>query len=260
MNKPRQFLIAGNWKMHGTRASVGDLLAQLKHNFVENSAAELVVFPPYVFLEQAERILDDTAIEWGAQNVALENKGAFTGEVAAEMLCEFGCRYVLVGHSERRQLYGESNELVAQKFIAAQRAGMQPILCVGETLEQRKQGLTEKVVTEQLSAVLQMLEDINLLEKAVLAYEPVWAIGTGLTATPEQAQAVHAVLRQQLVMHSASIAQQLRILYGGSLKAANAAALFVMPDIDGGLIGGASLDASEFLQIYQHALSVIPKK
>jgi triosephosphate isomerase len=255
MKKSRQFLVAGNWKMHGTRASVADLLAQIKHNFVENAAAEMAVFPPFVFLEQTEYVLKNTAVKWGAQNLATETKGAFTGEVSVEMLCEFGCQYVLIGHSERRALYGETDAVVAKKFAIAQQASLCPILCIGETLEQRNNGSTQEIVSRQLDAVIKH-NGIQSLQNAVVAYEPVWAIGTGLTATPEQAQEVHAHIREQVAMHSASIAQQLRILYGGSLKAANAAALFMMPDIDGGLIGGASLDAKEFLQVYQHAITI----
>jgi triosephosphate isomerase len=245
----RKFLIAGNWKMHGTRASVTELLAGIKRDFVQHDTTEMAVFPPFVFLEQAERILTDTGIHWGAQNLATETQGAYTGEISATMLREFGCRYVLVGHSERRALYGESDALVAKKFLLAKQAGLCPVLCVGETLEQRKNDRTQEVVTQQLMAAIEQA-GVAALQDTVLAYEPVWAIGTGLTATPEQAQEVHALLRQRIAEQDSNIARQLRILYGGSLKATSAPALFSMPDIDGGLIGGASLDAQEFLQIY----------
>lgn len=253
MKKSRKLLIAGNWKMHGTRASVTDLLTHIKKELVVHEQADMVVFPPYVFLEQVEQLLTKTPIAWGAQNVAAEKNGAYTGEISASMLTEFACRYVLVGHSERRSLYGETDEIVAKKFVLAQQAGLCPVLCVGETLEQRKNGQTQEIVCQQLAAVIEYAKSVEVLGNAVLAYEPVWAIGTGLTATPEQAQEVHAVLRQQVAALDADIARQLCILYGGSLKAATAPALFAMPDIDGGLIGGASLDAQEFLQIYKAA-------
>lgn len=256
MNTSRKLLIAGNWKMHGTRASVADLLAQIKQCFEKNDAAEMAVFPPFVFLEQTQQALTNTSIFWGAQNVAAETQGAFTGEVSAAMLREFNCRYVIVGHSERRALYGETDAVVAKKFALAQQTGLCPIVCVGETLEERNGNLMHEIVARQLNTVIE-LNGVKALQNAVLAYEPVWAIGTGLTATPEQAQEIHAMLREQVSAHDAGIARQLRILYGGSLKAANASALLVMPDIDGGLIGGASLDAKEFLHIYQQALKVI---
>lgn len=248
----RKSLIAGNWKMHGTRTMTNDLLTVLKQGIDKNDTVEMAVFPPYVFLQQAQQLLADTSIHWGAQNLATEKQGAYTGEVSGEMLTEFGCHYVLVGHSERRTLYGETDAVVAKKFVLAKQVGLRPILCLGETLEQREQGQTQVVVERQLDAVLATV-DIDALHDAVLAYEPVWAIGTGLTATPEQAQEVHAILRQQVARKSQTVATQLRILYGGSVKAAGAKALFAMPDIDGGLIGGASLVAEEFLKIYQSA-------
>lgn len=257
MSKKRKKLIAGNWKMHGTRDSVRDLLMQLKQNFVAEDAAELVVFPPYVFLEQTEHLLTESAIHWGAQNVAAEASGAFTGEISASMLREFACHYVLIGHSERRLFYGENDAIIAKKMLLASQAGLRPVLCVGETLEQRNLQQTEKVVSEQLTAVIEQAGGVAVFRDAVLAYEPVWAIGTGLTATPEQAQHVHALLRQQVARHDRTLAEQLRILYGGSVKASNAEALFSMPDIDGGLVGGASLDAREFLQIYRFSLGLL---
>lgn len=246
----RKVIVAGNWKMHGTKASVQALLTALTKSSGINSAAEMVVFPPFVFLEQTQRLLQGTGIYWGAQDVATEQSGAFTGEISASMLREFACKYVLVGHSERRSLYNETNAVVAKKFAIAKQAGLIPILCVGETLAEREKGLTQQVVSQQLQAILDLSTGAENLRQAVLAYEPVWAIGTGLTATPEQAQAIHALLRQQVAEHNPTIAQQLSILYGGSVKGSNAKALFAMPDIDGGLVGGASLDAQEFLQIF----------
>lgn len=245
MRKP---LIAGNWKMHGNRAMVDHLLTNLK-NEISSSRAEMVVFPPYIFLSQTEQTLSGSTIAWGAQNIAAEKTGAFTGEISADMLLEFGCRYVLIGHSERRSIYGETDAVIAQKFILAKKSGLIPVLCVGETLAEREAGETYHVVGRQLNAVME--QDAELLLGSVLAYEPVWAIGTGLTATPEQAQEVHLYLRHQIAKRNSTIADKLRILYGGSVKATNAEALFSMPDIDGGLIGGASLDANEFLQIFK---------
>lgn len=246
----RKALIAGNWKMHGTRFMANELLIAIAQSVDTNDSAEIAVFPPFVFLEQTQQLLEESAVQWGAQNLAAEMQGAYTGEVSGMMLAEFGCRYVLVGHSERRILYGETDAIIAKKFALAKQAGLQPILCLGETLEQREQGLTQQIVEKQLSAVLTQV-GVEAFQDAVLAYEPVWAIGTGLTASPEQAQEVHAILRQQVAVQSPAIAAQLRILYGGSVKAAGAKALFLMPDIDGGLIGGASLIAEDFLQIYR---------
>jgi triosephosphate isomerase len=230
-------LVAGNWKMHGSRASIAALLDEL----VKASPSGCAVCPPFPYLAQVAERLRGTRIPWGAQNVSEHAQGAYTGEVSAAMLAEFGCRYVIVGHSERRQLYGESDAQVAAKYKAVSAAGMTPILCVGETLEERDAGRTEAVVARQLGAVQ--------FEKGVLAYEPVWAIGTGKNATPEQAQEVHAHIRAVIATRDAKIAQALRILYGGSVKAANAREIFTMPDVDGGLVGGASLKADEFLKI-----------
>ena len=209
---------------------------------------DCAVCVPFPYLAQAQQLLRGTPVKWGAQDVHQLDKGAYTGEVAASMLCDFGCRYVIVGHSERRSLYGETSQLVAEKFAAAQKTGLLPILCVGETLAQRENGSTEAVVAEQLDAVIKLL-GVQSLRNAVLAYEPVWAIGTGKTASPQQAQAVHAFIRQRVAALDGQVAQGLCILYGGSVKAANAVELFAMPDIDGGLIGGASLVAEEFLAI-----------
>ena len=228
-------LVAGNWKMHGSAAANRALLDALVAGV---QGVECVVCVPYPYLAQAAERLKGTAIAWGAQNLSEHAQGAFTGEVSAAMLVEFGCRYVLVGHSERRQLYGESDAIAAAKFTAALGAGLRPIFCVGETLAERDAGRTEEVVARQLDAVLAR----GKFGDAVLAYEPVWAIGTGRTATPEQAQEVHGFLRKR-------VGEATRILYGGSVKAQNAAAIFSKPDVDGGLIGGASLVAADFLAI-----------
>ena len=231
-------LVAGNWKMHGSGAANRSLLDQLLRGFSSLKGVECAVCVPFPFLRDVSERLKDTAIAWGAQNVSEHAQGAYTGEVSGAMLKEFGCRYALVGHSERRQLYGEGDAQVAAKFSAARGAGITPILCVGETLAERDAGDTEKVVARQLRAVLEQ----GAFGDAVLAYEPVWAIGTGKNATPEQAQAVHAFLRRMLSAGT-------RILYGGSVKGANAASIFAQADVDGGLIGGASLVADEFLAI-----------
>jgi triosephosphate isomerase len=244
----RRKLVVGNWKMHGSLAQNASLLGAVKSGAVSLSRVDIAVCAPFPYLAQLQHELSASTVKWGAQNVHQLEKGAFTGEVSATMLADFACTYVIVGHSERRSIYGESIRLVAEKFAAAQRAGLIPILCVGETLEQRESGVTEAVVAEQLDAVI-ALAGVQALRKAVVAYEPVWAIGTGRTATSEQAQAVHAFIRQRVAGHDAQVAQGLVILYGGSVKAANAPELFAKADIDGGLIGGAALIAEEFLGI-----------
>jgi len=244
----RRKLVVGNWKMHGSLVQNESLLKSVKTGVAQLSHVDVAVCAPFPYLAQLKQELSASTVKWGAQDVHQLEKGAFTGEVSAAMLADFGCAYVIVGHSERRSIYGESSHLVAEKFAAAQRAGLTPILCVGETLEQRESGTTEAVVAEQLDAVLAM-SGVQALSKAVVAYEPVWAIGTGKTATAEQAQAVHAFIRQRVTGHDAQVAQGLVILYGGSVKAANAPELFAMADIDGGLIGGAALIAEEFLGI-----------
>jgi triosephosphate isomerase len=241
-------MVAGNWKMHGSRASNAALLDELESSLETEWPMDIAVFPPYVYLSDAVRRLQDGRIAVGAQDVCAEAGGAFTGQVGAAMLKDVGCSYVIVGHSERRRLNHEDDALVARKFVAAQRAGLIPVLCVGESLEEREAGMTETVVGRQVDAVI-ILHGIAGFSAAILAYEPVWAIGTGRTATPEQAQAVHAFLRARIAAHDAKMAGQLRILYGGSVKGGNAAELFVMPDVDGGLVGGASLSADEFRQI-----------
>jgi triosephosphate isomerase (TIM) len=244
----RRPVVAGNWKMHGSRSANQTLLAELEERVDPEWQVDVVVFPPYVYLADAVRMLDEGDIDVGAQDVCAEPVGAFTGQVAAAMLKDVGCRYVIVGHSERRRLYHEDDALVARKFAAAIQAGLTPVLCVGETLEEREAHRTQAVVARQLEAVTAMT-GVSSFEGAVLAYEPVWAIGTGRTASPGQAQEVHAYLRSRIGAQDAKIANRLRILYGGSVKASNAAELFSMSDVDGGLVGGASLSADEFLQI-----------
>jgi len=251
----RDFLVAGNWKMNGGSASNAELVAGIVQGAPESERVSLLVCPPYPYLSSVANQLAGTGIALGAQNVSEHESGAYTGEVAPSMLQEAGCQYVIVGHSERRALYGESSDVVAAKFEAAQAAGMVPILCVGETLDEREAGRTEAVVDEQLGAVLGSA-GIGAFANAVIAYEPVWAIGTGMTATPEQAQDVHRYIRSVLAKHDASVAENVQILYGGSVKGDNAAGLFGMPDIDGGLIGGASLKADDFLAIAAAAASL----
>ncbi len=244
----RSKLVVGNWKMHGGTAQNRDLLNAVIAGTEGMNGTSLAVCVPYPYLSQAQSILQATHVRWGAQNVSQYDKGAYTGEVSAAMLMDFGCRYVIVGHSERRALYGEDNHTVALKFQAAQSVGLTPVLCIGETLDQREAAITEQVVAEQLDAIIELV-GIDALAKSVLAYEPVWAIGTGKTATPEQAQEVHAFIRGRIAANNSEVAIGLQILYGGSAKANNAAELFAMPDIDGGLIGGASLVADEFIAI-----------
>lgn len=246
----RQSLVIGNWKMNGSLESIQALLNGIKLGIRSVLRAEVGVCPPFVYLQQVSTLLADTQITWGAQNVSHEAPGAFTGEVAASMLVDFKCKYVIVGHSERRNIYGESDELVAKKFAVAQKAGLIPVLCVGELLEEREAGKTEAVVRRQLNAVID-LQGVESLANSVIAYEPVWAIGTGKTATPQQAQDVHAFIRGQIAGRNTSVADKVQILYGGSVKGSNASELLAMPDIDGGLIGGASLKADEFLTICQ---------
>jgi triosephosphate isomerase len=244
----RRPLVAGNWKMHGSRAENAALLDALVHGQEAYATADVLVCPPSVYLWEAARLLKSTDIALGAQTVCAESMGAFTGEVSAGMLKDVGCQYVIVGHSERRAIYKEDDALVARKFVAAQSQSLTPILCVGETLEERESHKTFAVVARQLQAVMDVTSTASLVN-AVIAYEPVWAIGTGKNATAEQAQEVHAFIRGELNKRDATIAAGLRILYGGSVKAANAAEIFAMADVDGGLVGGASLKADEFLKI-----------
>ena len=250
----RSKLVAGNWKMYGDLDSNERLLSAVSSG-LRPSAVELAVCAPFPYLAQVQAALSGGPIAWGAQNLSEHAEGAYTGEVSGAMLCEFSCRYVIVGHSERRSLYGETDSVVAAKFVAAQSVGLVPILCVGERLEEREAGNTEAVVKRQLRCVIDRI-GVAALRDAVLAYEPVWAIGTGKTATPDQAQAVHALLRSEIAKADGNVARELRMLYGGSVKPATAAELFAMPDIDGGLIGGASLVAGDFLAI-AHALALV---
>lgn len=241
-------LIAGNWKMHGSLSEIKKLVEEIKRGAENISDVEILLLPTFVHLSFVKELLSHSKIQLGAQNLYLGTQGAFTGEISGVMLKEIGCRYVLIGHSERRTIFNESLNLVAQKFKAAQAAQLIPILCIGETQAERERNETEKVIRNQIESVTQLV-GIESLRQAVIAYEPVWAIGTGLTATPEEAQAVHTFIRHLILQNNVDIARTIRILYGGSMKPENAAALLAKPDIDGGLIGGASLDADQFLSI-----------
>lgn len=240
----RSKLVVGNWKMNGGLAANAALLAALVKGWCSPPGRQMAVCVPFPYLGQARDLLAGSAIAWGAQDMSMHGAGAYTGDVSGSMIAEFGCRYVIVGHSERRAQHGESDAIVAAKAKAALDAGLVPVACVGETLTEREAGLWQAVVGAQFDAIAGILG--SGLGQAVLAYEPVWAIGTGKTATPAQAQEVHAFLRERLVKVGAG---HVPVLYGGSVKAANAAALFAQPDVDGGLVGGASLDAKEFLAI-----------
>ena len=234
--------------MHGSTDMVESLLNRLLVASQRESPVDMAVFPPFPYLAQAQALLKNSSISWGAQNLNPAAQGAYTGDISAGMLLDFDCRYVLVGHSERRALFGESDKDVAMRFEAAHRCGLEPVLCVGETLAERENGETESVVERQLDAVLHG-SGIGAFSRAVIAYEPVWAIGTGKTATPEQAQAVHAFIRNKISSQDGTIGDQIHILYGGSVNGSNAAELFAREDIDGGLVGGASLTAEDFLTI-----------
>ena len=251
----RDILVAGNWKMNGNDAANAELVAGIVAGVPGGSGFSLLVCPPFPYLAAVASQTSGSAVKLGAQNVSEHEKGAYTGEVAPAMLRDVGCEYVIVGHSERRSLYGESSATVAAKFVAAQSAGLTPILCVGETLEEREAGTTEAVIDEQLDAAL-AAAGVEAFGSAVIAYEPVWAIGTGMTATPEQAQEVHKHIRERLAASNETIAAGVQILYGGSMKGDNAAGLLGQPDIDGGLIGGASLKAADFLAIAQAAAAL----
>jgi triosephosphate isomerase len=249
----RKPLIAGNWKMNGSLAESRKLVSALRAGVVGATQADMLLAPPYVYVSAVKDWLAGSGILVAAQDLsARQGSGAYTGEVSGAMLADLGCTHVIVGHSERRTLYGEADTVVATKFAAAQAASLVPILCVGETLAERDAGETEPTVKRQLGAVLDAA-GVEAFRRAVVAYEPVWAIGTGRTATPEQAQEVHALIRAMVAARNATIASSLTILYGGSVKGANARALFAMDDIDGGLVGGASLVASEFLDIFRAA-------
>ncbi|MEO5625835.1 MAG: triose-phosphate isomerase [Dokdonella sp.] len=242
----RRPLVAGNWKMHGSNAMANDLVRAVVANLP--AKADVAILPPVAYLDSLVRLYGQGGAAFGAQDLSAHAQGAYTGDIAGSMLKDIGCTYVLVGHSERRQYHAESNELVAAKFVAAQAAGLVPILCIGETLGEREADATEAVIGRQLDAVV-ALAGIDAFAHAVVAYEPVWAIGTGKTASPAQAQAVHAFIRDKMAGLDATITSSLRLLYGGSVKPANAAELFGQADVDGGLIGGASLMAADFLAI-----------
>jgi len=247
----RTALVAGNWKMNGNSASINALMEGLNAELKSN-AVDVLVCPPSIYLSQVQALTANSVIALGAQNVSEKNNGAFTGEISLEMLQDLSCEYVILGHSERRSLYAESDELVADKFKATVAAGLKPILCVGETLEEREEGNTLAVVERQIKAVVDAA-GIEQFTDAVIAYEPVWAIGTGKTATPDQAQEIHAAIRKMIAECDAELASKMRILYGGSVNAANAAELFANEDVDGGLVGGASLKANDFIAICQAA-------
>lgn len=250
----RRPLVAGNWKMNGTRQGVVELVEGIREGLDSTLETEVLVCPPALFIDAVASRLEGSAVQLGVQNICQEpDSGAYTGELSAAMLTEFGCSYAIIAHSERRHIYGESDELAAERLAAAVAGNITPILCIGELLEERENGTTEQVVAQQLDVVLNLDNGVELLKHAVLAYEPVWAIGTGKTATPEQAQEVHAFVRAHLAKHDKALADGIRILYGGSMNASNAADLLGMPDIDGGLIGGASLKVNEFLSICKAA-------
>jgi triosephosphate isomerase (TIM) len=246
----RRPFIAGNWKMNGSKAEAADLLRGIVAGAAAMQKVEIAVCPPFPYLHIAEQMLAGTAIAWGSQDVSREDAGAFTGQVSVAMLKDFGCRYAIVGHSERRQFNGETDAIIARKYARAVAGGITPILCVGETLDERESGKTEEVVARHIDAILD-LGGAEAYAVGVVAYEPVWAIGTGVTATPEQAQEVHAFLRERIAAKNKAVAEGLRILYGGSMKPGNAVELIGQADIDGGLIGGAALKASDFLAICQ---------
>jgi triosephosphate isomerase (TIM) len=248
----RQKLVAGNWKMYGSREFTRQQVGALAREFAGGAPCEVAVCPPFPYLAEAVAAAAGSLVKVGAQDVSAHDEGAFTGEVSGAMLSELGCSYAIVGHSERRSLHGETDAAVADKFLAAQRHGLVPILCVGESLEEREAGTTEAVVGRQLRAVLEAA-GVAAFGRAVIAYEPIWAIGTGRTASPQQAQDVHAFIRGLLRSEDVNIADCARVLYGGSVKAANAAEIFAMPDVDGGLVGGASLEAAGFASICRAA-------
>lgn len=259
----RQFLIAGNWKMHGSQKMASELIAAIDtqlQTLPNSREIEVLVCPPAVYLPTAQKSCQGSQIKHGAQNVNANPQGAFTGEVALPMLMEFDCEYVLLGHSERRELFAESDAQIAEKFAACidDASTVKPVLCIGETLQQRQSGETEALLDRQLDAVLELV-GIKGFSNAVIAYEPVWAIGTGETASPEQAQAAHQHIREKLARLDTAIADEVRILYGGSMKPENAPELLAQDDIDGGLIGGAALQADSFFGICQAAASILHK-
>ena len=243
----RQKFVMGNWKMNGRLDQITNLLQDLLSSLPKLKHTTCVVFPPAIYLPLAYKLLNESSIDLGAQNIYPRDAGAFTGELSAPMLSDYGCRYVLVGHSERRHIFHEDEKFVAEKFHHVKDHDMIPVLCVGETLSEREQGLTEHVLTKQLLAVTH--SDSHIFQNCIVAYEPVWAIGTGQTASPEQAQQVHEFIRGLVAKIDGDDASQLPIVYGGSVNEKNAAALFAMPDVDGGLVGGASLNAHQFVEI-----------
>lgn len=244
----RQPLVAGNWKLNGSLSSISELISGIREQLLTVNNAELAVCPPYIYLSHVQELLEGVNISLGAQDCSDQESGAYTGEVAAAMIKEFGCKYIIIGHSERRHIYGDRNDTVATKFAHVVKNGLTPILCVGETLEEREEGHTEVVISKQINAVLDLF-GVEAFRKAVIAYEPVWAIGTGQVATPAQAQEVHEEIRLTLDAQNKDIAANIRILYGGSMKPENAKELLQQPDIDGGLIGGAALKADDFIGI-----------
>ncbi len=244
----RHPIVAGNWKMNGSRDMAADLIAAILSGLGKETVADVVICPPFVLISTVSELLAKSALKCGGQDLDVNSPGAYTGAVAAEMLQELDCHYCIVGHSERRSIYGESDDLVAAKFARTQQCGMTPILCIGESLNERDSGQMEAVLKRQLDAVIGLC-GIESFAESVVAYEPVWAIGTGKTASPRQAQQVHVFVRNRLSELDAVVARNLRILYGGSVKADNAGELFNQPDVDGGLVGGASLNASEFVAI-----------
>ncbi|WP_392385136.1 triose-phosphate isomerase [Marinomonas primoryensis] len=246
----RQKIVAGNWKMNGSRESIVSLIGGLLK--MDGSSSEVVVVPSFPYLSQVNDLIDGSGVMLAAQNVSHELKGAYTGEVSASMLGDFGVKYVLLGHSERRSLYGETDDIVASKVTTVLGFGLVPMLCIGETLAERESGKTLDVCERQIQAVIDVV-GIDAFERMTIAYEPVWAIGTGLSASAEQAQEIHQSIRAFLAKSSESISQKVQILYGGSVKASTSSALFKMPDVDGALVGGASLDAKEFIAIVKAA-------
>lgn len=244
----RQPLVAGNWKMNGSRSSIKELLEGIKAGMGDVNAAEVAVCSPHIFLGDVQAQLDGSAITWGGQDISVQESGAYTGETAGSMLAEYGCKYAIIGHSERRTYHGETDQVVAEKFTASRKAGLVPIFCIGETLEERETGVTEEVIARQLDAVIEHC-GVEMLGEGVIAYEPVWAIGTGKTASPEQAQEVHAFIRSRIAASNADVAAKIQILYGGSMNPGNAKELIGQADIDGGLIGGASLKPADFLAV-----------
>lgn len=243
-------LVAGNWKMNGSKESIKELINGVVDGAKSLTGVEVAVCPPFIYIADVTAAVAGSNVDVGSQDACTDLKGAFTGETSIEMIKDFGCKYAIVGHSERRTLYGESDEIVAQKYTVVKKAGVTPIFCIGETLQEREQGITEEVCARQIDAVF-TAEGDDAFAGSVIAYEPVWAIGTGKTASPEEAQAVHAFIRQHLAKRNADVADKVQILYGGSMNPANAKELMGQSDIDGGLIGGASLKAEDFLAVCQ---------